>query len=238
MKTFRKSLPVTWKSNGPEGSFRAVFSTFNVIDHDGDVTRPGAFKAGDEVIVGSFGHKSSELPVGKGVITADSQVAAVEGQFFMNTGPGRETYQTMKELGPLGEWSFIYTPTKHSYGDFEGRQVRFLDELKVFSVDPVLAGAGIDTRTTDIKSLGFAEHGEEVAALVETYLARVKERTAIRGTEGRSLSVANLASLGELAESLKNLQGELGQLLQSKSNTNELELAVLAAQRILAGLPA
>lgn len=236
MKTFRKSLPFELKASST-GEFRAVFATLNVIDHDGDVTVPGAFKDGAEVIVGSFGHKTADLPVGKGIIHANDREAAVEGQFFLDTQPGKDTYQTVKNLGGLGEWSYVFSVLKQSFGEQEGRQVRYLEDMKVFSVDPVLAGAGIDTRTTDIKSLGFAEHGEEVAALVEAYLARVKERTAIRGTEGRSLSVANLASLGELAESLKTLSGELGQLLRPKAN-DELELAYLAAQRILAGLPA
>jgi len=237
VKTYRKSLPFELKAASTTGEFRAVFATFNVIDHDGDVTVPGAFKDGTEVIIGSFGHKTADLPVGKGVIVANDREASVEGQFFLDTGPGKDTYQTVKNLGGLGEWSYVFSVLKQSFGEIDGRPVRYLEDMKVFSVDPVLAGAGIDTRTTDIKSLGFAEHGEEVAALVETYLARVKERTAIRGTEGRSLSVANLASLGELAESLKNLSGELGQLLRPKAN-DELELAYLAAQRILAGLPA
>lgn len=237
MKTYRKSLPFELKAASTTGEFRAVFATFNVIDHDGDVTVPGAFKDGTEVIIGSFGHKTADLPVGKGVIVANDREASVEGQFFLDTGPGKDTYQTVKNLGGLGEWSYVFSVLKQSFGEKDGRPVRYLEDMKVYSVDPVLAGAGIDTRTTDIKSLSFVEHGEEVKDALQEYLSRVKERTAVRGTEGRSLSAANVASLGELAESLKNLQGELGQLLRPKAN-DELELAYLAAQRILAGLPA
>lgn len=240
MNTFRKSLPFELKS-GSTGEFRAVFATFNVIDHDGDVTRPGAFKTGAEVIIGSWGHKTSELPVGKGVIVADAVEAAVEGSFFLDTQPGKDTYQTVRNLGSLGEWSYVFSVQKSSFGQHDGRDVRFLEDLAVYSVDPVLAGAGIDTRTTDIKSLGFLEHGESLVRQVSEYLERVKQRSAIRGADGRSLSAANMASLGELAESLKRLSGELGQFAQpeQKSN-NELAIEYLRAvqRQILAGLPA
>lgn len=240
MDTLRKSLPFELKS-GNTGEFRAVFATFNTIDHDGDVTRPGAFKAGTEVIIGSWGHKTADLPVGKGLIVSDEREAAVEGEFFLDTQPGRDTYQTVKNLGSLGEWSYVFTVQKSSFGQHDGREVRFLEDLAVYSVDPVLAGAGIDTRTTDIKSLGFLEHGESVAQQVGEYLDRVKQRSAIRGAEGRSLSAANVASLGELAESLKRLSGELGQLMQpeQKSNTElAIEYLRTVQRQILAGLPA
>lgn len=38
----RKNLAVSLKAE-TEGSVKAVFSTLNVIDKDGDVTLPGAF---------------------------------------------------------------------------------------------------------------------------------------------------------------------------------------------------
>lgn len=140
---------------GPrEGSFTATFSTFNVVDHDGDVTLPGAFKDGQAVIIGAWGHKTQDLPSGRGIIRTNAVEATVEGQFFMDTAPGRETYNTVKGLGPLGEWSYVFEITKATFGEFEGRRVRFLHELKVYSVDPVLAGAGINTRTTAIKASG------------------------------------------------------------------------------------
>lgn len=239
MKTQRKALPFELKAASDAGEFRAVFATFNVIDHDGDVTRPGAFKDGTEVIIGSWGHKTADLPVGKGVIRVNDSEAAVEGAFFLDTQPGKDTYQTVKNLGAMGEWSYVFSVLKSSFGQFDGRDVRFLEDMKVYSIDPVLAGAGINTRTEDVKSLGFVEHGEEMKSALEEYLARVKERTAVRGTEGRSLSAANVASLGELAESLKNLLGELGQLVQPEPKQTELiAREFVRYQHILAGLPA
>lgn len=240
VKTFRKSLPFELKAS-EAGEFRAVFATFDVVDHDGDVTRPGAFKNGAEVIVGSWGHKTMDLPVGKGVIVADQREAAVEGRFFLDTEPGKATYQTVKNLGSLGEWSYVFSVLRQSFGEFEGRQVRFLEDIRVFSVDPVLAGAGIDTRTTDIKSLPFLEHVDEFEDELAEFVERVKERAAVRVKEGRVLSASNVERLKAIAESLRGASGELEKLLETaepKKVNDELAVEWVRFQRILAGLPA
>lgn len=240
MKTFRKSLPFELKAASETGEFRAVFATFNVVDHDGDITRPGAFKHGAEVIIGSWGHKTSELPVGKGVIVANDREAAVEGQFFLDTQAGKDTYQTVKNLGAIGEWSYVFSVLKQSFGEEQGRQVRFLEDIKVYSVDPVLAGAGIDTRTTDIKSLPFLEHVDDFEEQVVAFLERVKARTAVREKEGRVLSSANVERLKAVAESLRGASGELEKLVETAEpkSTELVAREFLRFQRILAGLPA
>jgi hypothetical protein len=235
----RKALPFQLKAD-QEGKFTAVFATLNVIDHDGDITVPGAFKDGAEVVVGSWGHKSYDLPVGKGVIRATQNEATVEGEFFLDTQPGKDTYQTVKNLGSLGEWSYIFQVTKQSFGTQDNRPVRLLEGLQVYSVDPVLAGAGIDTRTTSIKSLTrdlpFLEHSEEISELLEEYVGRVKERSAIRAKEGRMMSSANMERLMRIAESLKGASGELEQLMQdSAPKTNELVREFLRFQRYQMG---
>ena len=242
MKTYRKSLPFELKAASTTGEFRAVFATFNVIDHDGDVTVPGAFKDGTEVIIGSFGHKTADLPVGKGVIVANDREASVEGQFFLDTGPGKDTYQTVKNLGGLGEWSYVFSVLKQSFGEIDGRPVRYLEDMKVFSVDPVLAGAGIDTRTTDIKGLSFLEHVEDVDEAVREFVSRVKARAAVREKEGRMLSTANVERLKGIAESLKSSAGDLEKLLETAEpkQSNELAIEYLRSvqRQFLAGLPA
>jgi hypothetical protein len=150
-KTFRAAMEI--KADGQPGEFRAVFSTFNVIDLDGDVTRPGAFEDGAAVRVSYWGHRWQDLPVGRGVIHQDDKKAWVDGQFFMDTTAGKETYQTVKNLGELQEWSYGYDVEEWSKGEFEGQEVRFLIQLKVAEVSPVMLGAGIDTHTESIKGL-------------------------------------------------------------------------------------
>lgn len=152
-----KGLRVEIKDEA-KGQIKAVFSTFNVVDSDRDVTRPGALDEGAAVLISSYGHRSweGELPVGKGSIRQTSKEGIFEGEFFMNTDHGRNAFLTVLELAKsgLGEWSYGYEPVEYSFGEFEGQQVRFLDKLKVFEVSPVLRGAGANTRTLSAKSAG------------------------------------------------------------------------------------
>ena len=158
MKTV--SGPVTFKADGEPGEFKAIFSTFNVIDLDTDVTLPGAFKDGQKVRVSYWGHRWDDLPVGRGVIQSDEKEAWINGQFFMDTEGGRETYQTVKNLGELQEWSYGFSILDRSEGKFEDQDVQFLRALDVTEVSPVMLGAGIGTRTEAIKGLRDALHSD------------------------------------------------------------------------------
>lgn len=149
-KEFRAPIELK-EADGQEGTFEAVFATFNVIDLDGDVTKPGAFRDGQKVRISAWGHNWGDLPVGKGVIHADEEKAWVEGRFFLDTSPGADTYRTVKGLEELQEWSYGFDILKSGQGEFEGEQVRFLEALDVYEVSPVMLGAGIGTRTTGIK---------------------------------------------------------------------------------------
>ena len=154
-KTFRAAMEI--KADGQPGEFRAVFSTFDVIDLDRDVTRPGAFKDGAPVRISYWGHRWQDLPVGKGVIHQDEKRAWVDGQFFLDTMAGKETYQTVKNLGDLQEWSYGYEVLEQSEGKFgDEEDVRFLIQLEVPEVSPVMLGAGIDTHTENIKGVKAA----------------------------------------------------------------------------------
>lgn len=151
METERKSLQVEFKAT-VEGEFRAIFSSFDVIDHDGDVTKPGAFEEGQEVKVASWGHDWGDLPVGKGIIHSDEKKAWIDGQFFLDTTSGLDTYTTVKNLGNLQEWSYGFHPVKWEMGEFEEQEVRFLKKVAVHEVSPVMLGAGLGTRTVSIKA--------------------------------------------------------------------------------------
>ena len=152
-KTYRGTIELKEDSD-QTGEFQAVFATLNVIDHDGDVTLPGAFTDGQKVRIASWGHKWNELPVGRGVIHADDEKAWVDGRFFLNTDGGHETYEVVKALEELQEWSYGFDVLKRSFGKFEEKDVQFLEAMKVHEVSPVLLGAGIGTQTTAIKGAG------------------------------------------------------------------------------------
>lgn len=162
----RKSVTVEFKVDD-EGQFEAIFSTFNVIDLDGDVTLPGAFEDGAEVIVGAYGHNtwSGALPVGKGVIKQTDKDVRIVGEFWLNTKSGKEHYTVAKELGAKQEWSYGYEVK--GTGDVDELPeelqgaIRVLTKLEVFEVSPVLRGAGIDTQTVVVKKQPKGEPPKE-----------------------------------------------------------------------------
>lgn len=143
------------------GLVEAVFSTFDVKDSDGDVTLKDAFTDGAPVRISAYGHASwgpsrgasfvPMPPVGKGVIRTTPTEAILEGQFFMKTAAGADTFELVKEMGELQEWSYGYDVAESSRGEHEGEKVRFLEKLVVHEVSPVLLGAGVGTRTLAVK---------------------------------------------------------------------------------------
>lgn len=153
-----KSLRVEVK-DAAKGQVEAVFATYNVVDSDGDVTVPDAFEDGAEVRISAYGHESwrGRLPVGKGVIKTTDTDARLVGQFFLNTTAGRETFEVVKQMGGLQEWSYGYDIVTAEPGVHEGQQVQVLKALTVHEVSPVLLGAGVATRTVSAKASKTAE---------------------------------------------------------------------------------
>jgi hypothetical protein len=141
-----------------KGTVSAVFSTLNVVDKDGDVTVSGAFKDGADVVISAYGHQSWEgkLPVGTGRIKTTGAEAILDGQFLMDTQHGADTFRTVKALAEkgLGDWSYGFTVKDSETGEVDGRKVRILKALDVTEVSPVLVGAGVNTRTLEVKGLG------------------------------------------------------------------------------------
>jgi HK97 family phage prohead protease len=139
-----------------KGQVEAVFARFNVKDHDYDLTLPGAFEEGAKVLISAYGHRSwmGQKPVGRGTIHADGEKAWLEGEFFMDTIEGKDTFLTIKGTGELQEWSYGYDvlETGEVTEDLRQRGIyRVIKKSRVYEVCPVMLGAGVDTETVDIK---------------------------------------------------------------------------------------
>lgn len=179
-----KTLSVDVK-DADQGVIQAVFSTLNVKDHDGDVTLPGAFENGAEVRISQYNHASwngGAFPVGKGKISSDGEKATLTGQFFLKTSVGRDTFEAVKELGSLGEWSYGFDVLESEHGTHDGEPVQFLKKLKVHEVSPVLLGAGIGTHTVAAKSLG---------SMTDDELAEEAER-AFKALHDRGIAIPDV----------------------------------------------
>lgn len=139
-----------------QGIVELVFSTFNKVDKDGDVTLKGAFVGNPPIVLSAYGHKSwdGELPYGTGTITEGETEATASVKFLLNTTHGRDAFETVKALSEAGlqEWSYSLESVEAERGTVDGKSVRILKKIFVKEISPVLRGAGTDTRTLAVKS--------------------------------------------------------------------------------------
>lgn len=162
------------------GIVEAVFATLNVRDHDGDVTLPGAFEQTRPVTISPYNHGSivgGALPAGKAVISADDTEARLKGSFFMNTTQGKDTFEVVREMGEDQQWSYGFDVLDAIPGEKDGQAVQFLRKLDVYEVSPVIRGAGINTRTTAVKSFdGKGMTDDQFVAAMETMCKALVDR--------------------------------------------------------------
>ena len=145
-----------------DGTGSAVFATLNVVDKDGDVTLPGAFGKQTVVIVPT--HNWSSVPLGKGTTREAGDEAIVDFKLNLDSPTAKEWHSALKfdlaEGQQKQEWSYGFDILEESRGEFEGEQVRFLKSLRVHEASPVLVGAGVNTRTLALNSLGISIRSE------------------------------------------------------------------------------
>ena len=133
-----------------ERTVTAQFATFDVIDHDGDLTERGAFGRQD-VLMGAFNHNPSVLPPGKGYTSESDDAALFKGEFFQ-TASGDDHYATLKAAGGIMEWSYRFFIEDGGFEVRDEEEMFVIRKARVTHVAPVESGAGIGTQTLDIKS--------------------------------------------------------------------------------------
>jgi len=240
-----KQTPITeLKLDDDAGTVKAVIATMNVIDKDRDVTLPGFFGTQDVAV--AWAHDRSRL-VGKGRIVEQGDAAVFDGKFFLDTIEGEQAYKTVKNMGPLQQWSYGFNVLDggSKSGQHDGQSVRFLTPrqdgspgVKVAEVSPVLVGAGEGTLTVNIKAEGlrFVDQAEQVAQAVELLYARADEISELRAEKGTALGDEAVARLLEVKTRLVAAAEMFGSLIDPPppDHTNDYTVALLAARRHLA----
>lgn len=237
-----------------DGEITAVLATLDAVDSDGDVTIPGAFGKQEAPIQPA--HDWASVPLGKAKVYEDGPEAKVDMFFNLDIPVGRDWFTALEfdfEMGtePLQQYSYGYEPTKFRLGEFEKQNVRFLDEIKVHEVSPVLLGAGINTRTLAVKNgivpgnfyKALMEMGKTQKTLedefqsVEGSLAdlsgfygRVKALAVLRTKEGRTLSTANRQRLSHLVATISEIQSDIEKFLAETDPDEDGKSAVLYTQ--------
>lgn len=239
-----------------EGKVEAVFSIFNEIDSDGDVVLPNSIKSGygDRGVAMVWGHDWKDV-IGRGEIVTDNDKAVFKGEFIMDTERGREAYNTVKAMGDLQQWSFGYEVVDSEKGafqkdGFETQDVRYLKELRVWEVSPVLVGANQETYTLAVKEdqeteketkdtgKRFTEEVEEALSALVSVTQRAKELTALRLQKEKKLSEQAYKALSSLADEIQDIYNDIDTMLetanpqQNMEEDNEVEVTDTIAETI------
>jgi HK97 family phage prohead protease len=195
MELEKKTIKVELKEDSEPGSFTAVIATLNVCDKDGDVTLPGAFPDGKQVLISAYGHTSwlGKPPIGVATIHEKGDKVLGEGRFNLMTTDGKDTYEALKFAPQLQEFSYGFYPTEWSVEEWEDDgEARMLKKIDIKEMSPVLVGAGIDTGLVSIKS------GEETKPYENEHACRLRSpsdfdkdtfRRVKRKHEGKEYSV-------------------------------------------------
>jgi hypothetical protein len=91
-----------------KGEVAAKIATLEAIDKDGDIIRRGSLPKASKAVMSRWGHDAmfGERPVGKGSLVEKDGRLEFTGKMFLKTAEGRETFETLKEMGSDQEWSF------------------------------------------------------------------------------------------------------------------------------------
>lgn len=212
--------PIVEVKDEARGQVIAKFAQLNVIDHDGDVTIPGAFTSGQKVVVSAYGHDAvwGAQPAGKGVIREEDGWAVADIQFNMKTDLGRDAFHGVAFMDDQQEWSYGFDVAAADYGQHDGQNVRFLRDLDVFEVSPVTRGAGIGTHTVAAKDsdgggLRFAAQTDQCLRMLEALTDRSKALAALRAKDGRVLSAANRDRLASVADGMRTHLASIDELI-------------------------
>ena len=135
------------KDDSDNGSLVAKFSTFDIVDREGDIVRRSAFADGQEVPM-VWAHDWTR-PIGKGTVRLEKDHARFEGEFFPTTDAqqARLAIRSMDRLQQYS-WGFRVLDTQPN-AEIRGYDIT---KAEVFEVSPVLVGANQETSTLAVKS--------------------------------------------------------------------------------------
>lgn len=236
------------------GAFEAAIATFDAIDADRDIVKPGAF--GDAVVSVLPAHDSGSVPLGKVQVKERGNIAVAVGGFNLEISAARDWSAALKfDLAnppavQQWSWGFIIPEggsTIETHDD--GEPVRIINKADVFEVSPVLRGASVGTGTLSAKSEGgepipLVEQIKGATGTVGELVARIREIAESRkAKDGRGLGPDVRIATVEVAEEVSKLLDQLAEAIkedmpiEKNSDQDRIErrnAAANAAARFLA----
>ena len=184
-----KNAPIELKEDGDKRYIEAVFSLFDTIDSDNDVTKANALRSGytGNKVPLVWNHDWSKV-IGRGIIETDNQKAVFKG-YFLDTEAGKEAYETVKAMQDMQQFSYGFQVMKSSKGkhiDSKGEEVpvRVLEDVKVWEVSPVLVGAQQNSFVQALKS-GLESFDEKIDTPEEQESEDEKYKKCSYGKDGK-----------------------------------------------------
>ena len=242
MKMEYKTVEATIKQASDEGAFEAAIATLNVIDKDKDIVLPGAFGDAPAFVIPA--HDQGHVPLGKAHVEERGDLAVATGLFNLKIEAARDWNEALKfDLAhppSVQEWSWGFVPTKVSFEERDGEQVRLLEKIDLREFSPVLRGASIGTGTLSAKDestedpLKLIDQIKLTMADVEILVAQIREVAEGRKERGRKLGKEVSVEALAMAEGCHELDRALQQLKDMAEGMLPEEAIAKAAARFLA----
>lgn len=168
-----KAKKMTVKEINADGRALAVIvDDLSAVDHDDDTYVAGAFSwkgDGNQWAMIVPAHQRQHMPLGKVRIYEEGGAVLAEMWFNLETQAGSEWHKTLAfdvaNGNPVQEWSFGYDATEFDFRQEGSKRIRVLKRVDVHEVSPVLRGAGLRTRTLDVK--GMSLKSDQFDALID-----------------------------------------------------------------------
>lgn len=237
-----KAIP----DNQPEGTFEAIVSVFGNKDSMNEVVMPGAFTNSLSTrgmpkvcwghdwleIIGSV-TEARELSPGDPLLPPSISTNGglwVRSRLELETQKGKEAYILLKN-GHVDEFSIGYRVIRahrvteegdsvddtYGYGYYGNpKSIRYLDELELYEISPVLAGANDRTALIGVKDgMPLADKLDIALEAFKSIYAEAQGILERRQKEGRTFSAANMSKLEGFATSLEDISTGLRSLLDT-----------------------
>ncbi len=148
-----KALPTEFKVSSDGRTVEGYASTFGNVDYVGDMVVAGAYK---RTLNNNMGRikvlRDHESPIGVPVEAYEDTKGLYTRSRISDTQLGNETLTLLRD-GVLDRMSIGYEPVQKEHGKHEGKDVRFLKEIKLYEWSIVTFPANDAAAVTGIKAL-------------------------------------------------------------------------------------
>lgn len=196
------------------GELSGYANVKNIIDAYGDKVIDGAYKGLEKLLKAGWlctSHEWSNMPIG----TITEAYEDAKGLFFRATFHSDEDSQKVRtiakermERGAQVAFSIGYFPTKYSFANENGQDIRILEEIEVFEVSVVTLPANDKSLAVSAKSEPGSRLVDELTKTLDLASDCIKRCEWIKENRDNGLSQERKTQLSELVEKFELISNE------------------------------